>query len=218
MKYHIVCLGDSNTHGLCADPKDTADGGNRFNEEERWTKRLQTGLGDKYLVLEEGLNGRTTCFEDPVLEGRCALSYITPCLLSHAPVDLLIIMLGTNDTKDRFGTNAGCIGLGMERLLTKAVQTACWRGAPNILIIAPPHIREEIYQGVGPGTLGYNCVEKSRDIFKYYKQYCSRPGVSFLDAQALGCEINGIDFVHMTKNGHATLANHLISLVPELLK
>ena len=65
MKKHIVCFGDSNTHGFCADPTDCFDGGNRFNEEERWTCRLQSLLGDGYLVVEEGLGGRTTCFEDP---------------------------------------------------------------------------------------------------------------------------------------------------------
>ena len=99
MKKHIVCLGDSNTHGYCADPADCADGGIRFNENERWTRRLQTLLGDEYLVTEEGLSGRTTCFDDPIHEGLSALSYITPCLKSHEFVDLLVIMLGTNDVK-----------------------------------------------------------------------------------------------------------------------
>lgn len=65
MKTHILCLGDSNTHGYCADPKDNADGGIRFNEDERWTCRLQTALGDKYLVTEEGLSGRTTVLQIP---------------------------------------------------------------------------------------------------------------------------------------------------------
>ena len=63
MKTHILCLGDSNTHGYCADPKDNADGGIRFNEDERWTCRLQTALGDKYLVTEEGLSGVHGCSE-----------------------------------------------------------------------------------------------------------------------------------------------------------
>ena len=62
MKTHILCLGDSNTHGYCADPNDCADHGIRFNEEERWTCRLQKALGDEYLVTEEGLSGRTTVF------------------------------------------------------------------------------------------------------------------------------------------------------------
>ena len=59
MKTHILCLGDSNTHGYCADPNDCADHGIRFNEEERWTCRLQKALGDEYLVTEEGLSGRS---------------------------------------------------------------------------------------------------------------------------------------------------------------
>ena len=62
MKRHILCLGDSNTHGYCADPKDTADGTDRYNEDERWTCRLQKALGEEYLVIEEGLSGRTTVY------------------------------------------------------------------------------------------------------------------------------------------------------------
>ena len=89
MKKHIVCLGDSNTHGYCADPSDCADGGNRFNEEERWTCLLQRALGEDYLVLEEGMSGRTTVFPDPCYEGSDALSYLYPCLISHEPVSLL---------------------------------------------------------------------------------------------------------------------------------
>lgn len=97
MKKHIVCFGDSNTHGYCA----MNDG--RFDENERWTCLLQKELGEDYLILEEGLSGRTTCFNDPLFEGLSGLDYIYPCLMSHEPVDLLIIMLGTNDTKERFG-------------------------------------------------------------------------------------------------------------------
>ena len=100
MKRHIVCLGDSNTHGYCADPADCADGSlRRFNESERWTCRLQAALGEDFLVLEEGLPGRTTVFDDPVEESLSALPYLYPCLMSHAPVSLLVVMLGTNDTK-----------------------------------------------------------------------------------------------------------------------
>ena len=72
MKTHILCLGDSNTHGYCADPNDCADHGIRFNEEERWTCRLQKALGDEYLVTEEGLSGRTTVFVDPIHESMDA--------------------------------------------------------------------------------------------------------------------------------------------------
>ena len=92
MKRHIVCLGDSNTHGYCADPADCADGSlRRFNESERWTCRLQAALGEDFLVLEEGLPGRTTVFDDPVEESLSALPYLYPCLMSHAPVSLLVV-------------------------------------------------------------------------------------------------------------------------------
>ena len=117
MKKHIVCFGDSNTHGYCAEPADCADGGDRFNENERWTCLLQKALGEDYLVIEEGLSGRTTVFQDPLHECMSGLDAIYSCLMSHERVDLLIIMLGTNDTKERFGANSACIAIGMERLV-----------------------------------------------------------------------------------------------------
>ena len=163
MKKHIVCLGDSNTHGYCADPADCADGGIRFNENERWTCRLQKALGDEYLIIEEGLSGRTACFDDPLFEGLSGLDYIWPCLMSHEPVDLLIIMLGTNDTKERFGASSACIALGLKRLIGRAMAvTDCWRdGKPNILVVTPQNIgREYIDTEVG-STMGRGCAEKS---------------------------------------------------------
>ena len=219
MKKHIVCLGDSNTHGYCADPADCADGGIRFNENERWTRRLQTLLGDEYLVTEEGLSGRTTCFDDPIHEGLSALSYITPCLKSHEFVDLLVIMLGTNDVKERFAASAACVAIGMGRLVKKAIATECWGpNKPNILVIAPPHIGEGmILSEVGP-TMGRECIEKSRELAKYYKQQCDLIGCHFLDAEELGCEFNKIDYMHLTNNGHNTLATALAALVPTLIK
>ena len=219
MKKHIVCLGDSNTHGYCADPADCADGGIRFNEHERWTRRLQTMLGEDYLVVEEGLSGRTTCFDDPLHEGLSALQYITPCLKSHEFVDLLIIMLGTNDVKDRFAANACCVGYAMARLVKKAMATECWGDKkPNILVIAPPHIGEGMPKSqVGP-SMGDTCVEKSRELAYYYKQQCDLIGCHFLDAEELGCEFNKIDYMHLTNNGHNTLATALAALVPTLIK
>ena len=144
MRKHIVCLGDSNTHGYCADPDDCADAAlARFNEDERWTCLLQEALGEDYKVFEEGLSGRTTVFQDPLYEGLDALHYLYPCLKTHEPVSMLIIMLGTNDTKERLGANAACIGIGMERLVAKAKTVEAWRGGkPNILVICPPHIGE----------------------------------------------------------------------------
>lgn len=218
MKKHIVCLGDSNTHGYCADPADCADGGIRFNESERWTRLLQNGLGDDYLVIEEGLSGRTTCFDDPIHEGLNALNYIYPCLKSHEFVDLLVIMLGTNDTKDRFYASAACIAIGMARLVKKAQATECWGDKkPNILVIAPPPIGQGMLHSPVAATMGTGCVTKSEELARYYQEQCELIGCHFLDAGALGCEFNRVDYMHLTKQGHKTLADALSLLIPQLV-
>ena len=219
MKKHVLCFGDSNTHGYCADPADCADGGTRFTEEQRWTRLLQKALGQDYLVIEEGLSGRTTCFDDPIHEGLNALDYIYPCLKSHEAIDLLIIMLGTNDCKDRFYASAACIGLGMGRLVKKAKDTDCWGGKkPNILVIAPPPIEEGMLTSPVAATMGQLCVEKSRQLAASYREQCDLLGVHFLDAGAIGCEFNTVDYMHLTSRGHAALARRLSDLVPPLLE
>lgn len=217
MKKHIVCLGDSNTHGYCADPCDGADGALlRFNEEERWTCRLQAALGEDYLVLEEGLGGRTTVFPDPLHEGMPAIDYLAPCLLSHEPVDLLVVMLGTNDTKERFGASAPCIALGMERLLRKAMTVDCWGGGrPNILLVAPPAIGEEMESSPVGGCMGAGCAAKSKALPPLLRDTAKLVGAHFLDAT--DCPFNPIDFMHLTREGHRLLAEKLTAAIPPLV-
>lgn len=213
MKKHILCFGDSNTHGLCADPKDCEEGGSRFSENERWTCLLQKALGEEYLILEEGLSGRTTVFQDAVNESMAGIDAIYSCMMSHEPVDLLIVMLGTNDTKERLSVNAACIGLGLARLVNKAASiSAAWRTKPNVLIIAPPHIGEQYTAE----TMGKGCAEKSQQLAKHYAAYAKANGWAFLDAQGLA-EFNQVDYVHLTKKGHAQLAARLAELVPTLV-
>ena len=217
MKKHVVCFGDSNTHGYCADPADCADGGNRFNERERWPRVLETMLGEDYLILEEGLGGRTTVFTDPLHEGMSALDVAYPILMTHEPVDLLILMLGTNDTKERFGANAPCIALGMERLIQKIKTVPCWGDKqPNILIVCPPHIAPEFeLYNVSP-PMGRGCVEKSRELARWLEPVAKNNGCAFLDAEGIG-EFNGVDYMHLTAKGHRALAETLAAMVPEML-
>ena len=213
MRKHIVCLGDSNTHGYCADPNDCADHGTRFNENERWTCLLQKALGDDYLVLEEGLSGRTTVFPDPLHESMPALDVAYPILMSHEPVDLLVIMLGTNDTKDRLGMNAPCIALGMNRLIEKCKSVPCWGDhAPNILVVAPPHIGRELKDP----CMGVNCAEKSEQLAEYYAPVAKNQGCAFLDAQGVA-EFNRVDYMHLSRKGHEQLAAKLAELIPGLV-
>jgi len=220
MKKHIICLGDSNTHGYCADPADCADSAlARFNEEERWTCLLQKALGEDYLVVEEGLSGRTTVFQDPLYEGLDALHYLYPCLKSHEPVSLLVIMLGTNDVKERFSTNAFAVGLGMRRLVQKAKTVDCWGpdGTPNILVIAPPVIGEGLITSDLVDEMGAACVEKSRKVPAQFKKVCAEAGVHFLDANELGVTFNEVDFMHLTRASHARLAEVLAEQIPTLV-
>ena len=218
MRKHIVCLGDSNTHGYCADPDDCADAAlARFNEDERWTCLLQEALGEDYKVFEEGLSGRTAVFQDPLYEGLDALHYLYPCLKTHEPVSMLIIMLGTNDTKERLGANAYAIGLGMRRLIQKAQTVDCWGpdGRPNILLIAPPPIEPGMESTPTVDTHGYGAAEKAGQLARYYAAAAQRQQVHFMDAA--GCPMNKVDYMHLTRAGHAILARRLIALVPELV-
>ena len=212
MKKHIVCLGDSNTHGYCADPNDNADRTNRFNEDERWPMVLQKALGNEYLILEEGLSGRTTVFDDPIHEGLNALSCIYSILMSHEVVDLLIIMLGTNDTKERFSANARIISLGLDRLIKKAKAIDCWGGKePKILVVCPPHIRDDFQDVLAEECMGLDCVQKSKELSKFYSKIAQQNNCLFFDAK--DCEFNSLDCMHLTKKGHGQLASYLNPIV-----
>ena len=128
-------------------------------------------------------------------------------------MDLLSIMLGTNDTKDRLGQNAACIALGMERLIQKAQSIPCWTdGKPNILVVCPPHIGE----GLNDPCMGTTCVQKSRELAGYMEPVAKRNGCAWLDAEGVG-EFNKVDFMHLTRKGHADLAAKLAEIVPTLV-
>ena len=121
----LVCFGDSNTWGYIP-----GSGGERFPREQRWPALLQGALGDAWEVIAEGLSGRTATFERPDSEGRNGLPYLLPCLLSHAPVDVVVIFLGTNDVNfvedDR-----------VARCVARLVEIAR-REAGDVLVVCPP--------------------------------------------------------------------------------
>ena len=206
MKKHIVCFGDSNTHGYCAST------GGRFDETQRWCCLLEKKLGEDYLVIEEGLSGRTTCFTDPIHEGLNGLNFIYPCLMSHEPVDLLIIMLGTNDTKERFGASAACIALGLKRLIAKAIATTdCWSsGKANILIVSPQNIDARYIDSEVGATMGHGCAEKSTGLAAEFAKIAALMKCHFLDAnKEISAPVNEIDYMHLTAEGHSLLADVL---------
>lgn len=210
---HIVCFGDSNTHGYCA------ENNGRFDETQRWPHLLQKHLGEEYLILEEGLSGRTTCFDDPLFEGLSGLDYIYPCLMSHEPVDLLVIMLGTNDTKERFGASSACIALGLKRLVEKAYSTKdCWRGGrPNVLVVTPQNIGREYANTEVASTMGRGCAEKSEGLSEEYRKIAELIGCHYLDAnEVVSAGPNTIDYMHLTAEGHKQLAEGMARKITEI--
>mgnify|MGYP000861538710 FL=1 len=202
----IVCFGDSNTHGY------NAENGGRFGESIRWPCVLQRLLGAGYRVVEEGMNGRTAAFEDPEFEGRRGMDYIVPCMMSHKPVSLLIVMLGTNDLNPAFGAHPKTIAEGVGLLLQKALPLPAWDEKPNILLISPPVIR-----GPGGDALfgpGAKMGERSRMLAGYYRKVAEKLPCAFLDAGAM--EVHPLDGTHLTPAGHRALAGLLAPKVRAL--
>ena len=97
----IMCYGDSNTWGCI--PLAGPQPPRRYGPAQRWPGVLRRELGDGYWIVEEGLNGRTTVWDDPLEPFRSGKELLAPCLMTHEPIDLVIVMLGTNDLKRRFG-------------------------------------------------------------------------------------------------------------------
>lgn len=139
MKKRILCYGDSNTWGYVPVT------GERYDEDVRFTGVLAGELGRDYRVVEEGLVGRTTVFSDRMEPERCGIEHLLPFILSQLPVDWMVIMLGTNDTKTHFHVNAKEIGYGMEELIIKAQHILRIRGSKaKILLVAPVPDRKSV--------------------------------------------------------------------------
>ena len=117
MKYTILCYGDSNTYGYIP-----AGGGKRYDEDTRWTCRLQNQLGKEYHVIEEGCSGRTTDVDDPDAPWKNGMSGLLISLHSHKPIDMIILMLGTNDLKTVFHRDAETIAASAASVAEEAVR------------------------------------------------------------------------------------------------
>lgn len=200
----ILVFGDSNTFGY--DPE--TDG--RYSDTERYPRILEQQLGSNWTVLEAGLPGRTAVFDDPLTEGMNGLNYITPCLMSHAPLDSLVIMLGTNDCKARFGCGADLIARGILRLAAKAANTPCWRDQADILIISPPAIRPTYRNLKFRHEMGPDCDVKSAELPAFLAPLAASNNFHFLDAEEIpSMEMSPVDGMHLTPAANQALATAL---------
>ncbi|MEG1716845.1 MAG: SGNH/GDSL hydrolase family protein [Lachnospiraceae bacterium] len=205
----IVCFGDSNTWG-CDPVKES-----RYTPEIRWTGKLQQLLGEEYLIIEEGQNGRTVMSDDPWEGEKNGYQYIIPCIESHTPLDMLIIMLGTNDMKQKFSVSAYEIALSMERMLEKirSFEQYHMEQKLDILLVSPIHIGENMQQCILSEFFGgRETIEKSKHLGKYYEEAAKKYHCAYLDAATVA-EPSTTDGVHMTATGHEDLAKALFPYI-----
>ena len=205
----IVAYGNSNTWGY-----DPAIGA-RFAPDVRWTGIMQRALGPAHKVIEEGLNGRTTVHDDPIEPHRNGLTYLTPCLLSHAPLDLVIISLGCNDLKHRFWLTPGDIALGAERLALTAKSLGV---GPNG---APPrdHPRRAAAGG-GADRLRRHVRGRAREIARARRALPRGRQNATASALSTPARISGarrLDGIHYEADQHAILGRAMAAAVRQRL-
>lgn len=215
----ILCFGDSNTHGYVP-LWSAAETERRYDENTRWPASMRRRLGAEYRVIEEGLNGRTTIYtpeDQPYKNGE---NYLLPCLLSHKPIDLVILMLGTNDLRMRFGVTLETLGEGLHRLIDLIrANPVCGAGgeSPKILVISPIHVgkpdgEKNLYIDRGEER----GVQLSRAFAGVYQTIAEKTGCGFLDASIYAAS-SVKDGLHMEPDGHDRLSRAVTEMVRQML-
>jgi lysophospholipase L1-like esterase len=205
----ILCYGDSLTWGY--NPRD----GTRYPFDQRWPGVLQSELGSDFRIIEEALNGRTTVTESWLLPNRSGRAMLGPLLESHAPIDLCILMLGTNDVGPSYHLTASEVAFGCLALIwtIQKSQAGPAGGAPELLLIAPPALgavsglMELFYKGG---------EEASRALAKAYKTVADASACHFLDASKY-LEVSKVDGVHLDPPAHRLLAMEIKKIVAPIL-
>jgi lysophospholipase L1-like esterase len=206
----ILCYGDSLTWGY--NPRD----GSRYPFDQRWPGILEQGLGSGFRVIEEGLSGRTTFAENPLLPNRSGLRMIEPLLESHAPIDLCILMLGTNDVAPYYRLTASDIAGGCLGLIWAIEKSQAGPGgrAPAILLVSPPML------GRMSGIMGlfYRGGEKTaKALPEAFKTIAESSGCHFFDASKY-VKASKIDGVHLDPEAHRIVAREIKKRVLTILQ
>lgn len=201
----VMCFGDSNTYGYIP------GSGKRYAWSQRWTSLLQEKFDDEYFagkaaekvrIIEEGLVGRTSIFEDPLRQGRNGSALLPTLLETHAPLDNVVLMLGTNDCKTVYGASAERIGKGIEKLICQIKQVT---PDAKILLMSPIHLGAEVWKEEFDPEFNQNSVAVSKNLKRVYQKIAAKYGCDFLAASDVA-EPSLEDQEHMTVKGHADLA------------
>lgn len=199
----ILCFGDSNTYGYIP------SGSGRYEENIRWTGILQKKLASEVTIIEEGLCGRTTVFQDKIRYGRRGVEMLPILLETHAPLDLVIVMLGTNDCKTVYGASAEVIGKGMEQIVGQIKSLL-----PNseILLVSPIWLGEDVWKPEYDPEFNRESVKVSRRLKAVYQKIAERNNCMFLAASDFS-KPSSVDMEHLDEKGHAELANAIYKAV-----
>lgn len=207
----VVCFGDSNTWG-CPPFANIAQTPDRIAPPRRWPNVMRHALGGDTWVVEEGLSGRTTVFDDPI-EGthKNGSRTLIPVLESHAPMDVFILMLGTNDFKDQLRITAYNSARGTLTLIQMIKgHFALVDHPPEVLIVTPPAIGEAAEPAIwGEGH------RRCRDHAYYLEQVATRTGCFHFDANRVVSA--GIDGIHLDEAAHEALGLALAQEVRSIL-
>lgn len=195
--YRVLVFGDSLTWGWT--PTAPIVPTVRHPVEDRWTTAMADALGDGYSIVVEGLSGRTTNIDDPNDAKLNGADYLPAALASHEPLDLVIILLGTNDTKTYLDRTPFEIGLGAGALINIVQEAPGWDWTdyptPEVLLISPPPLGETIDPGAAPIFAGG--LEKSRALPEVYRAIAAAAGEHHFDAGSV-IETDGVDGIHFT--------------------
>jgi lysophospholipase L1-like esterase len=220
----ILVFGDSNSWGWI--PQATGVPSERYPPEQQWPKVMQGLLGNDYEVVVDALSGRTTDAPDPgapmtgaALDGS---AYLPSAIAAHFPLDLVVIMLGTNDTKAVFKRSAFQIALGAGKLVGIVQSSGNMFGggwysypAPRVLLVAPPPLgKQTVMAETFESEVG---VERSRGLAAAYRKIAEAAGVSFFDAGTV-IQTDGSDGVHFSGETQRKLGGALTEQVRTILK
>lgn len=205
----ILCYGDSNTWGWNPVTQE------RYARDERWPGVLRQELGEGHLVIEEGLNGRTTVWDDPIEGYKNGKEYLIPCLESHKPIDLVAILLGTNDLKIRFSVSAYDIANSAGVLVDIVHRSMAGPngGAPKVLLMAPPPLGRltEYAEMFDAAKL------KSRKFSEHFQRVAKEYGCALLDTANIIVS-SDIDGVHLEVDEHRKLGQAVAAVIRNMLE
>ncbi len=194
----VLCFGDSNTYGLIPATTD------RYDWNTRWTGILSKKIEKNgYRVVEEGLCGRTTVFEDATRKGRKGADLLPIILETHKPIDTVILMLGTNDCKSAYGATAQEIGSGVE-LLVKQIKNS--DNDIKIILVSPIELGEGVWEDGFDTEFNKNSVEVSKQLPAVYKKIAEKYDLDFVAASEYA-QPSSADREHLNELGHRQLAD-----------